>query len=84
MIAAQIRAFGYPRRRILLADAKAGRNGLHAHVHHDASSPYQGDLVNEHSTNRSHVLWQKGDIYNNTTHRQYWKLAAWTLGTGLD
>lgn len=55
-----------------------------AHVHHDASSPYQGDLVTEHNTDRSHVLWQKGDMYNGTSHRQYWKLAAWELGTGLD
>ena len=55
-----------------------------AHVHHDSSSPYQGDLINSHTTNRSHSIWQLADIYNGTSHRQYWKLAAWELGTGLD
>ncbi len=54
-----------------------------SHVNHDANNPLKGDLVNEHTATRWHVLWQKEGVHT----RAYcinWKVAAWKLDTALD
>jgi hypothetical protein len=58
---------------------------------------YKGDLVSEHGAGgtspyrRQEVLWSKKDVYlysgspdYDPGHRTDWKIAAWSLGTGLD